>query len=221
MRPGDGRHDRVESTSQRARCAAPGQPRWLVPERRVCYAPAVADPPSARRVTRDVEPAALRGLLDHPPRATVAFVDGDRAAVLPARARLDGDRHLFAVAADAAPALDRCEVVLMIDDGWYWFQLRGVSVRGIAHRVDPPADAEAAPLAWYGVDTRRVLAWDYGAVRVRPSPSQTGQGIVPGSRGRDDGERLSAVDGASQGRAAAAADQGRGEARGQCAASTT
>jgi hypothetical protein len=124
----------------------------------------VADPSPARRITRDVDPAAVRDLLDHPPRATVAFVDGG-AAVLPARAHLDGDRRLFAVAADAAPALDRSEVVLVIDDGWYWFQLRGVSVRGIAHRVDGPTGAEGSPLAWYAVDTRRVLAWDYGAVR--------------------------------------------------------
>jgi hypothetical protein len=131
----------------------------------VCYAQAVADPPPARRVTRDVDPAAVRDLLDHPPRATVAFVHGGSAAVLPARARLDGNRRLFAVAADAAPVLDRQEVVLVIDDGWYWFQLRGVSVRGIAHRVDAPTAAEAAPVAWYAVDPRRVLAWDYGAVR--------------------------------------------------------
>lgn len=124
----------------------------------------MADPSPPRRISRDVDPAAVRDLLDHPPRATVAFVDGG-AAVLPARAHLDGDRRLFAVAADAAPALDRSEVVLVIDDGWYWFQLRGVSVRGIAHRVDGPTGAEAAPLAWYTVDTRRVLAWDYGAVR--------------------------------------------------------
>jgi hypothetical protein len=131
----------------------------------VCYAPAVSDPPPGRRVTRDVDTAAVRDLLDHPPRATVAFVDGGGAAVLPARAHLDGDRRLFAVAAGTAPALDRCEVVLVIDDGWYWFQLRGVSVRGIADRVDGPTGAQAAQLAWYAVDPRRVLAWDYGAVR--------------------------------------------------------
>jgi len=43
---------------------------------------------------------------------------------------------------------------------------------------------------------------------VRLSPSRTGQGIVPGFRGRDDGEGLSAMDGSPEGRAVAAADQG-------------
>jgi hypothetical protein len=128
-------------------------------------APTVVDASPARRVTRDVDLAAVRDLLDQPPRATVAFVNDSSAAVLPARAQVDGDRHLFAVAVDAAPALDRREIVLVIDDGPYWFQLRGVSVRGIANRVDTPTGAVAGPLAWYAVDTRRVLAWDYGAVR--------------------------------------------------------
>jgi len=96
----------------------------------------------------------------------VAFVDGGRAVVLPARAHVDGDRRLFAVAADAGPALDQREVVLVIDDGPYWFQLRGISFRGIANRSDAPAAGAAAPqCAWYAIDTRRVLAWDYGAVR--------------------------------------------------------
>jgi hypothetical protein len=125
----------------------------------------VVDTPPARRVTRDVDLVTVRDLFDQPPRATVAFVDGGDAAVLPARAHVNGDHRLFAVAADAAPALDRREVVLVIDDGPYWFQLRGVSLRGIANRVDAPIDAPAAHLAWYAVDTRRVLAWDYGAVR--------------------------------------------------------
>lgn len=125
----------------------------------------MTDTPPVHRVTRDVDPAAVRDLLDRPPRATVAFVDGGAATLLPARVRLDGDRHLFAVAADEAPALDQREVVLVIDDGPYWFQLRGFSVRGIARSIDAPTSAEAGQLAWYAIDTRRVLAWDYGAVR--------------------------------------------------------
>jgi len=123
----------------------------------------VPNTPPARRVTRDVDAVALRDLLDRPPRATVAFVDGGDAAVLPARAHVTENRHLFAVATDTAPALDRREVVLVIDDGPYWFQLRGVSLRGIANRVDGPPDA-AAHRAWYAIDARRVLAWDYRTV---------------------------------------------------------
>jgi len=117
------------------------------------------------RVTRDVEPDALRDLLEHPPRATVAFVRDGVPDVLPARAHLGGT-HRFAVAADVAPDLNDREVVLVVDDGPYWFQLRGVSVRGTARRTAEPAGPPAAHLAWYTLEPRRILAWDYATVRV-------------------------------------------------------
>ena len=119
---------------------------------------------AAKRVTRDVDPAAVRQLLDHPPRATVAFVDGEAVELLPALARPDGDVRLVGVLLDAAPDLHDREVLLVIDDGMYWFELRGISVRGVARRVDPPGSG-AARLAWYAIEPRRVLAWDYGAIR--------------------------------------------------------
>lgn len=114
-------------------------------------------------MTRDVEPAALRDLLEHPARATVAFVDRGAVDLLPVRARGGAGRHRFGVAAGAAPDLEGREVVLVIDDGPYWFELRGISVRGVARRADAPAEAD--PLAWYAIEPRRVLAWDYGTIR--------------------------------------------------------
>lgn len=113
------------------------------------------------RVTRDVEPEALHALLRNPPRAAVCVVRDGVPDLLPAVARVSGG-HRFAVDA-AAPGLDGCEVVLVVDDGPYWFQLRGVSVRGRARRAPEPPDATG--LAWYVIDPRRVLAWDYGALR--------------------------------------------------------
>jgi hypothetical protein len=47
------------------------------------------------RVTRDVEPAAVRQLLDDLPRATVAFLDAEAVELLPARARCDAGVHLL------------------------------------------------------------------------------------------------------------------------------
>lgn len=118
-----------------------------------------------RRVTRDVDVSAVRDLLERPPRATVAFVEAGSVDLLPARARYSAESHLFAVRDDAAPDLDQREVVLVIDDGPYWFELRGISVRGVAARSAPPAGAAAGHLIWYAIEPRRVLAWDYGAIR--------------------------------------------------------
>lgn len=125
------------------------------------------DGPTAetRRVTRDVAPADLRDLVDRPPRATVAFVEHDAVDLLPARAECSLDDHRFGVTAAAAPDLDGREVVLVLDDGPYWFELRGVSVRGTARRSAADAGRVADGLVWYRIEARRVLAWDYGRLR--------------------------------------------------------
>lgn len=118
-----------------------------------------------KRVTRDVSLSSLQDLLESPPRATVAFTDGGVVDILPARARCTADTHQFGVIADTAPNLDQSEVVLVVDAGSNsWFELRGFSVRGVAVRLQAPP-SEATDLAWYAIEPRRILAWDYGALR--------------------------------------------------------
>lgn len=117
------------------------------------------------RVTRDVEPSTLKDLLEHAKRATVAFVDRDEAEILPVRARYDADTCRFGVLPEVAVDFENREVVLVIDDGPYFFELRGISVRGPARRIDRAEPVETNALAWYRIEPRRVLAWDYGAMR--------------------------------------------------------
>jgi hypothetical protein len=107
-----------------------------------------------RRVIRDVEPEVLGDLCERPPRASVAFVDGGAVDVLPARARCRVGAYEFAVSAGDPADLAGREVVLVLDDGPYWFQLRGVSVRGVAERLPgTPPDG----LSWYAIAPRRIL----------------------------------------------------------------
>ena len=113
------------------------------------------------QVTRDVEPEALRGLMDDPPRATVAFADGDAVELLPARVGARVRVQLFGVLPGGSPDLDGREVVLLMDGGSYWFELRGVSVRGVATRAEPGGEG----LCWYAIAPSRVMAWDYATVR--------------------------------------------------------
>jgi hypothetical protein len=122
-----------------------------------------AEPGSAPRVTRDVEPAAVRDLFDHPPRATVAFVEGGFVTLLPVTARYTDGTHRFGL--PGAVDLDGREVVLLRDDGAYWFELRGISVRGVAARDAGPAPDTVGGTVWYTVQPRRVLAWDYATIR--------------------------------------------------------
>ena len=84
--------------------------------------------------------------------------------VLPVRTHAGADPHLFGVRVEDAPDLAGREVVLMRDGGGYWFELRAISVRGIARRVEPPGEGGA--LEWYTVEPRRILAWDYATIRT-------------------------------------------------------
>jgi hypothetical protein len=83
----------------------------------------VADTP---RTTRDVTPADVADVVANPRRATVTFIDDGEPAIVPVRARREGNRWRFAV---AAPALNDREVVLLLDDGDWRFELRD---RGMA-----------------------------------------------------------------------------------------
>jgi len=119
----------------------------------------------ARGVTRDVDPSSLQDLLDHPPRATIAFVDREHVDVWPVRARCGADMYRFGVRPEVAADLENREVVLVIDDGPYFFELRGISVRGLAKRIDRAEPGETEVLAWYVIEPRRILAWNYAAMR--------------------------------------------------------
>jgi hypothetical protein len=114
-------------------------------------------------VTRDVDPSVVWDLVERPPRAALAFADGDVDAV-PVRARWVNGTHLVGVPSGGAPDLAGRTVVLVIDGGPYWFELRGLSVRGVARPAPAPA-GESADLVWYALEPRRVLAWDYAHVR--------------------------------------------------------
>jgi hypothetical protein len=110
-------------------------------------------------VTRDVALDAVRDLLIRPKRASIAFLDGDPVAIVPVALRFVGDRPLVRLPVRGADLSGR-EIVVLSDDGPWWFQLRGVSFRGTAERVEEEGDS-----VWWAITPRRTLSWDYGAVR--------------------------------------------------------
>ena len=110
-------------------------------------------------VTRDVSLGALSNLLASPPRASITFVAEDRVTMVPVRVRFVGDQPLVALPA-GGPDLTGREVVVLVDDGPWWFRLRGASFRGVARR-----DTEADGAVWWAIAPQRILAWDYGTIR--------------------------------------------------------
>ena len=56
--------------------------------------------------------------------------------------------------------------MLVVDAGWYYFDLRGVRVRGTA-----TADAARTPgdgsVRWWTMHPAKTITWDYGSLRER------------------------------------------------------
>jgi hypothetical protein len=105
------------------------------------------------RVTRRVGVDDLPDLLAAPPRACLAYRDGAGVQAAPVGFRFESGRYL--VAPGTGPRLGDL-VELLVDDGKWFFDLRGLRVRG---RL-----AEAADPGWYELVPDKVVAWDYGTL---------------------------------------------------------
>ncbi len=120
-----------------------------------------------KRITRAVSPEDLSDLLDTPPRANLAFNDAGVVAAIPVAFRFHDGRHLIGIPRESprpAPAPDE-RVALLIDDGCYSLELRGVHIRGQLRPADHVPEGASSRLEWLEVVPERVIAWDYGTVR--------------------------------------------------------
>ena len=115
-----------------------------------------------KRVTRAVHPEDLRALLEHPPRATLAFVRERRIEAIPVAFRWDDGCYMVGLPEDAAAPPER--VKLLVDDGPWYFDLRGVWVRGSLTPIKPPTGALESQ-AWFELTPEKTAAWHYGSMR--------------------------------------------------------
>jgi len=112
-----------------------------------------------KQVTRLVDLADLRDLADMPPRAYLAYNDRGSPAATPVRVRRDGER--WHITLPPGPEIGSgAPVALLVDDGHYYFELRGFRVRGKLLPAGGP-ERELVP--------DKIIAWHYGAMRRRPS----------------------------------------------------
>ena len=111
-----------------------------------------------KAVTRAVTPEDLGDLLEQPPRAAVATVRDGRPEAAPVEFRYESGRYFVRAAAGLEAG---ARAALLIDDGCYQAELRGISVRGRLAAPDAPAGLEG----FLEVVPERTSAWHYGAVR--------------------------------------------------------
>ncbi len=124
-------------------------------------------PEQPKRITRAVRPEDLADLLARPPRASLAFAGGRTVDAAPVAFRFEGGRYWVGLDAATAARVENERVALLVDEGCYHTELRGVSVRGRAVTGDGPPGQAAGGLAWLEVTPDKVTAWNYGAMRSR------------------------------------------------------
>jgi hypothetical protein len=114
-----------------------------------------------KEITRAVTPEDLPDLLAQPPRAAVATVRDGRVDAVPVEFRYQRSRYFVRAAAGLDAGL---RAALLIDDGCYHAELRGISVRG--HLAAPEGPA-AGLEGFLEVVPERTSAWHYGAMRKK------------------------------------------------------
>lgn len=118
-----------------------------------------------KRVTRNVEPERNRDLLERVPHACITFATERGPCARPVVVAWRDNQYLIGISenADHRPDANQ-EVVLLVDDGVYFFDLRAIYVRGHAKPVVTPGGVPAHHV-WYEVVPLKTVAWDYGTLR--------------------------------------------------------
>ncbi len=119
-----------------------------------------------KRVTRNIDPGSARDLLERVPRACLCFASDHGPQAQPIVLVWHDDRYLASIPqnADCQPVSGQ-EVVLPIDEGVHFFDLRALSIRGQVKQASAPSEALVADCTWFEVVPLKTVAWDYGTLR--------------------------------------------------------
>jgi hypothetical protein len=118
-----------------------------------------------KRITLKVDPVEVRDLRERVPRACVAFASDEGPRVEPVTVLFKDDRYLVGMPSSAAshPTVHE-EVVVLVDDGVQFFDLRAIYVRGHVQSLGA-VEGLAGDFFWFAVQPTRTIAWDYARMR--------------------------------------------------------
>ena len=120
-----------------------------------------------RRITHTVDPEKMRTLLKTVPRACIAFINAGIAEVVPVEFRFQEGRYWIGMSGGGsgpAPGPDK-PLKLLIDEGMYYFDMRGIWIRGRALFSEERPEGGSPALNWFQLVPNKFLAWDFGAMR--------------------------------------------------------
>ncbi len=118
-----------------------------------------------KAVTRDIDARHAQDLLERVPRACIAFAGQHGPECVPVRLVWRDGRYLVGIPGGISPrpAIGQ-EIVLLVDEGIHWYDLRAVYVRGHVTSADPPTGAPPRHM-WLELAADKTVAWDYGRLR--------------------------------------------------------
>jgi len=118
-----------------------------------------------KQIIRNIDPVDAQDLLERVPRASLAFAGDYRPHAQPIAFVWRDGRYLVGISAkaDLQPAIDQ-EVVLLVDEGVQFFDLRAIYIRGRVKPVEAPQGVPAGR-TWFEVIPLKTVAWDYGTLR--------------------------------------------------------
>ena len=118
-----------------------------------------------KRITRDIDPVDAQHLLERVPRASLAFASDHGPHAQPIAFVWQNGRYLAGLPeTDIYQPTSDQEVVLLIDEGVQFFDLRAIYIRGRVKPTEAPAGVPAGR-AWFEVIPLKTVAWDYGTLR--------------------------------------------------------
>jgi len=119
-----------------------------------------------KRITNAVDPERMQDLLERVPRACMAFNNAGIVELEPVEFRLQEGRCWIGMSGESGPAPGPHETVkLLIDEGMYYFDMRGIWIRGRAVFSEECPEGGSPALNWFQLDPEKLVAWDFGAMR--------------------------------------------------------
>jgi hypothetical protein len=117
-----------------------------------------------KQVIRNIDPDSARDLLERVPRACISFACDDGPLAQPVAMMWQDGRYFIGIPKTAGhkPGIGQ-EVVLLVDEGVHFFDLRAIYIRGHAKQAEAPIGAHTRH-TWFELVPLKTVAWDYGAL---------------------------------------------------------
>jgi len=117
-----------------------------------------------KQITRNIDLNSAHDLLERVPRACISFAHDNGPQAQPVALVWRDNRYFVGIpeTVNHHPGTEQ-EIVLLVDEGIYFFDLRAIYIRGHVQRVEAPRGAPDRHI-WFELVPIKTVAWDYGTL---------------------------------------------------------